>query len=551
VKIQKDFHVRKFLEEEIMIKLHFFIAALMSLVCIAACNPIIPVTDRVDILTRSDLCIPSLVTAPYNLSPSNGILANAERVGFSWEFDPTPGCGANGFLLHITESPRSYAIAYWWVEASVNSVEIDPSFMENCSKYYWDVTAVNRTGVANWSEPALIWTDFYGSCGGWGYCDTPGSLEFNYMNFWPYSGQTIWTTNPSLLWDLNDPEGAHCAVDNFHWEVSTTPTFDTTVTSGDTIERSYFPPSGSHYLEDCSLYFWRVTAQSGSNTQVSNIHWFKTDLIEMISTDPHRICGDIRTMCTPSSMPETVSLVSPVEGVTVGKLNPQLVWTYDYSCRPNYFTVVVSESPTLDSPVLNITDYWDYMWTDYFAFSDYLEDCKTYYWQVTAATDLALLPGEPPYAEVLSPIGIFHTDVNGTCSETSGSTKAALRDISVGCITLNTQFAFLDFDQAISGNFEVHIKNETWPCHTESNDPKRLICSGPAVEGGIFANLELWDKHSYQMHLNQQVTTPNCQEEIKPTACPEPVNGCPYQQNGCAFNSNTCQCEYPNGTPCQ
>jgi hypothetical protein len=534
-----------------MKKLSTFIAAFIGILFVSACTPSIPRIDRSDILTRSDLCIPGLVTAPFNLSPNNGILANAEGVGFSWEFDPTPGCGADGFILHVTTWPRGAAVAYWWVEGGENEVEIDPSFMEDCSKYYWDVTAVNGTGVANWSEPALIWTDFYGSCGGRDYCETPGLLEFNYTNFWPYSGQEIWTTNPSLLWDLIDSDSTHCSVDNFHWEVSTTPTFETTVTSGDTIERSYVPPSGSHFLEDCTLYFWRVSAQSGYNTQISNTQWFTTDLNAMISADPLRICGDLQTMCSPTYLPETVSLVSPTEGETTHRLNPQLVWTYDYSCRPTTFILKVSESPTLDSPVLNIRDYWGSMWTEYSVEAEFLEDCKTYYWQVTAASDLAVLPGDPVYAEVLSPIGLFHTDVNGTCSETSGSTKAALRDISVGCITLNTQFAFLDFDQAISGNFEVHIKNETWPCHTESNDPKRLICSGPAVEGGIFANLELWDKHSNQVHLNQQVTTPNCQEEIKPTACPEPVNGCPYQQNGCAFNSNTCQCEYPNGTPCQ
>ncbi len=523
-----------------MNKLFTFIAAFIVILVISACTPSIPRIDRGDILTRSDLCIPSLVTAPFNLSPSNGILANAEHVGFSWEFDPRPGCGADGFMLHFSETPRGTYIASWWLPAEVTGVTIDPSFMENCSKYYWDVTAVNSTGVANWSEPALIWTDFYGSCGGWDYCETPGSLEFNYTNFWPYSGQEIWTTNPSLLWDLIDPDGAHCAVDNFHWEVSTTPTFETTAASGDTIERSYVPPSGSHYLEDCSFYFWRVTAQSGYNTQVSNTQWFTTDLNALISTDPLRICGHLHTMCSPTFLPEMVSLVSPNEGETVHRLNPQFVWTYDYSCRPTTFTLKVSESPSLDSPVLNIRDHWGSMWTEYSTDSEFLEDCKTYYWQVTAASDLAVLPGDPPYAEVLSPIGMFHTDVNGTCPVPGGSTKTSLRDLWVGCITLKTQFAFLDFDQAISGNYEVHIKNETWPCYSESNNPNRLVCSGPGVEGGIFANLELWGRDVNQTILTQQVTTPNCREEIKPTACPTPAKSCPAN---CSFNTDTCRCE--------
>ncbi len=531
-----------------MKKLFTFIAAFIVTLFISACTPSIPRIDRGDILTRSDLCIPSLVTAPFNLSPSNGILANTEHVDFSWEFDPTPGCGAEGFMLHFSENPRGTTVASWWLPVEVTSVTIDPSFMENCSKYYWDVAALGG-GMMNISEPALIWTDFSSTCPSWENCNAPGSIDFAYANFWPYDGQIIWTPNPSLLWDVIDPEDTHCAIDNYHWEVSTSPTFATRVASGDTSERSHIPPSGSHYLEDCTFYFWRVTAQSGDNTEVSNTLHFATDIDSLISTAPLRRCGSIRTMCTPTSIPESVSLVSPVEGIAVARLNPQLVWTYDYFCRPNSFTVVVSESASLDSPVLNITDYWGDMWTDFTSASDYLEDCKTYYWQVTAASDLAVLPDDPPYAEVVSPIGMFHTDVNGTCPVSGGSTKASLRNLWVGCITIKTQFAFLDFDQAISGNYEVHIKNETWPCYSESNTPNRLICSGPGVEGGIFANLELWGREINQMILTQQVTTPNCQEEIKPTTCPTPNKPCPQ---GCNYNSQTCRCEYTQGgKPCQ
>ncbi len=528
-----------------MKKLLSFITTLIGITLISACTPKISRTDLPDILTRSDLCIPSLVTAPFNLAPSNGFLSNPEGVGFSWEFDPRPGCGADGFMLHFSETPRGTTIASWWLPVEVTGVTVDPSFMENCSKYYWDVAALGG-GMMNISEPALIWTDFSSTCPAWENCDTPGSIDFAYVNFWPYDGQIIWTPNPSLLWDVIDPEDTHCAVDNYHWEVSTSPTFSSIVASGDTTNRSYIPPSGSHYLEDCTLYFWRITAQSLYNTEVSNTLHFATDIDALISTDPFRRCGSIRTMCTPTSMPESVSLVSPAEGTTIARLNPQLVWTYDYFCRPNNFTVVVSESPSLDSPVLNISDYWGDMWTDFSSASDYLEDCKTYYWQVTAATDLALLPGEPPYAEVLSPLGIFHTDVDGSCTETGGSTKAVLKGLSVGCLSLNTQFAFLDFDQPIIGDFETHIKDETWPCNIEADNPKRLFCSGPGVEGGIFANLELWDRDLNQKILSQQVTTPNCQEEIKPTACPTPAKPC---SPNCNFNSQTCQCE-ANGKPC-
>ncbi len=514
---------------------------------ITSCSTIIPIADRGgDILTRHDLCIPDLITPPYNLMPSNGILANLHSIRFSWDYDPRPGCGPEVFLLHITTYPLGRAIAAWAVDPSENSVYIDPSFMADCSKYYWDVHAVGSSGIPAISEPALIWTNFTATCSRWVSCETEGALQFLYNNFYPSHGSTILTLNPSLLWDLQDPEGTHCAVDNFHWEISESPTYNTVLASGDTIDRSYVPLSGSHYLEDCSLYFWRVTAQTGSTTQVSDISWFKTDT-NFTSTDSINRCTNINSMCEPSTIPDAISLVSPIEGATVGKLNPQLVWTYDYSCRPNLITVVVSESPTLESPVLNITDNWGPMWTDYATLTWYLENCKTYYWQVTVASDLAVHPGDLLYAEFSSPIGMFHTDVNSTCPEIGGSTKASLKGLSLGCITLKTQFAFLDFDAPMADDYEVHIKNQVWPCHTESNDPKRLICSGSAVEGSIFANLELWSKD--QLVLTQQVTTPNCQEEIKPTACPTPAGKCPGWQNGCSFNSQTCRCEY-NGNPC-
>lgn len=522
-----------------MKKYGFFIAALIVFVVLNSCTTLSPIVDH-DVRSRVVDCIPGLVNPPIPISPLNTTITETEPIRFAWSYDPTPGCGVDGFTLEIREDFLAMGgLASWILPAGIRSVEVDPSFLADCHKYYWIISATG-SGETTLSDPAIFYTNFLSTCPAWVSCATTG-LAFRYSNFYPWNMYTINTLNPPMLWDMYEP---YCAVNDYHLEVSTTPFFTDAILSRDTTEQAFL--SEENFLEDCQLYFWRIVARSGEMEQQSNILHFETDL----GYRPGMGKACPRTMCSTAYIPDVIRLVSPAEDATVNTLHPQLLWYYDYSaCIPSDIQITISESPTLVPVAFTMTDSWGDHFIDYTSYISFLEDCKTYYWQLKASTELAVLPGELPYAEVLSPIGMFHTDVRGTCSTSGGTGKAIFKGLSLGCITLDTQFAFLDFDGPIQGDFEVRIKNKTWPCYSESNTPNRLICSGKAVEAGIMAYVELWDKTGNELVLKEQVTTPNCQEEIKPTACQTPDKPCNPQFN-CAFDTTSCRCEKPDHSPC-
>ncbi len=79
---------------------------------------------------------------------------------------------------------------------------------------------------------------------------------------------TVTSTNPALAWQFT-PD---CEVENFHFEVSTDPLMNHPNLTGDTHNHYLGFATPIEYLdEDCTAYYWRVTAEADGASSPSNV----------------------------------------------------------------------------------------------------------------------------------------------------------------------------------------------------------------------------------------------------------------------------------------
>lgn len=155
-----------------------------------------------------------------------------------------------------------------------------------------------------------------------------------------------------------------CEPEGYIVELSIEPDFvDTSLNSTLTSPDTTWSPIPT--LLQATKYYWQVSAYVGGTVGPASIpHYFYTEPV-----------------CALGSLvpPEPVS---PADNSLYRDLNPVFEWTYpDPNCYPDGFYFRVSEDPNLSTFAIE-SDSPDH-WSDDIAFGYPLEDCKTYYYQVT------------------------------------------------------------------------------------------------------------------------------------------------------------------------
>jgi len=142
-------------------------------------------------------------------------------------------------------------------------------------------------------------------------------------------------------------------------------------------------------LQPATKYYWQVSSYVGATVGPASISRY-------FYTEP--VCG-YGALAAPD-------LIFPVDGSVVTTLNPEFDWSYpDPSCFPNGYYFRVSEDPGMGTFAIE-SDNPD-NWSDDIFFGYPLNDCTTYYYQVT--------PYVNGVAGPVSEINKFVINTTGNC----------------------------------------------------------------------------------------------------------------------------------------
>jgi hypothetical protein len=210
-------------------------------------------------------------------------------------------------------------------------------------------------------------------------------------NLSPY-GTTVSIPHPDLAWQFD----ASCQVENFHFVVSNDARMGSPDLSGDTHNHYLGFATGIDYLdEDCTTYYWQVTAEAGGGSVTSPVANFRTDFSGS--------CPELPA-CTEAPAGPVAKL--PWNDQEINSDHPQLVWEAgDADCETDNYHFQVAEQPDFTSLRME----GDTTGLEFSTNVPYLEDCHTYFWRVTS---------ESIAGDTSSDIIQFWTDFEGTCPKT-------------------------------------------------------------------------------------------------------------------------------------
>jgi hypothetical protein len=161
-----------------------------------------------------------------------------EPDGFRIEFAPRGDFGSAQAVVGSTDA------ATWTWTPSADLLPL--------TEYDWHVAAVSSSTIGPYSITRPLWTG--------PVCNGP-YLRAPYQ-YSPATGALVTNPSPELRWD-SEEEG--CLVPYYKFDVSTDPTFSTTVIGGGTTGPYASFDTAIDYLIDCHTYFWRVAAMAGTD----------------------------------------------------------------------------------------------------------------------------------------------------------------------------------------------------------------------------------------------------------------------------------------------
>ncbi len=207
----------------------------------------------------------------------------------------------------------------------------------------------------------------------------------------PDNVTTVSVANPELNWQY----GTTCNVENFHFEVSTDPLMNHPDLTGDTHHHYLGFSTPIEFLdEDCTAYYWRVTAEADGASVASAVSSFYTDFT-----------GSCPILTECADAPAAPIAKVPYSGQRVTDPQQQLIWEAgDAHCAVDLYNPEVAETPAFSHFIL--LGGSPYPWLTFAPADPYLEDCHTYFWRVVAESAIADTP---------SNIIQFWTDFEGTC----------------------------------------------------------------------------------------------------------------------------------------
>jgi hypothetical protein len=431
-------------------------------------------------------CTSDTIRPPTSLNPGGNSIVDNASPDLSWANGGM--CTVGGYTINVAADPSLMAdqVLHDDTDGNTTTFATDTNFLADCTQYYWQVKT--WSGIANEKSNIILFkTDFLGSCPILEACSgKPPKPTLSEPGF----GNST-ASHPQLIWLPGEPA---CAVDNYHYEVADSALFTNILLSGDTTDTSVV--TDTPYLpNDCQYYFWRVTAEKGSESTPSDIGIFSAQFTGMCEYHG----------CTTSQI-QTPILVEPTEGEVVDTQRPQFVWHYNTDlCFPDHYVVLVSELPDLSVSLYHLAESWGKTaWTP--MYEGNFKDCTKYYWNVTAWH-------WDHTTHASSETGSFFTNFTGFCP-ISGLIKFKINAFSFYCadqpVSFMTDFTF---DQAIEGNFEAHVMGETYPCVHSRLDPSRLVCYGKRLLDNKPVTIELWDLDTQKMVQTINSKTPDCSLE--------------------------------------
>lgn len=207
----------------------------------------------------------------------------------------------------------------------------------------------------------------------------------------PSLDEIVDVARPQFSWDFS-PD-SNCTAGIFHVTVGTDPSFkeESVVISEYNLPGTQYTPS-LDALQDCSRYYWKVSANTLDSQKPSIVTTFQTDFTGNCPLLPN-CAGNLNAPL----------LSTPSLGTTVNTISPQLTWQPGKpECSEVSYRFEVSEQPDFKTSLISgVTGLPSFETT-----LPYLEDCHSYYWRVTAQNDSSREP---------SIINQFWTDATGSC----------------------------------------------------------------------------------------------------------------------------------------
>jgi len=480
---------------------------LLVLLGIASCTP----------GSDENACTFDPAVIPTALGP-DGELVDSLRPTFTWSFPED--CDPEGYRVEIivplipndepmTGTPHDPIYDYDVIvgETTGSGTSWIPSAdLQPATAYRWRVAV--RDGDDNWgyfSDAPLFWTG--------PLCDATQAWSPELVS--PGHAAVVTNDAVDLLWSWPD---ASCIPEAYFFEVSTDHTMDDDIVSGPVhpVEGMVYSAA---YLEDCSLYYWRVRGVIGGASGPASMDYFYTDFE---GTCPQYSC-DVSQLVAPVQL-------SPIGGAVVDDILGDFRFTWEYSdpnCIPDGYYVEVYSGADLDStplgegfaldtrgpygPIPEIPSYVD------------LPDCTTYTWRVAAmeGTDVG------PFSETT-----FETDYTGYCDDPTAAFPAQLA--GVGCMDDNRMLVTFRFREEPASEHTATINGVTYDCRTLPDSPGSLYCVGPQLEENIRMQVVLEETVSGEVVYESTVSSPTCVQSVEPPrdTCSPPPEGCPAANGG-------------------
>ncbi len=207
------------------------------------------------------LCSESQTRMVRLVSPAAGETVTYPNPPLTWSY-PLTNC-----------IPEGYDFTVWDVAEGRNalhghgspgtSFETGISFLQDCRLFYWWVQPIIGGSVSPNYVPSYFVTDFTGTCPG-APCDASTLLAPQPVA--PENGSAWNEISATVSWTYEYPV---CLPNiTFHAQIARDPDFDRLIAYSDSIHWLSFNPAAA-FLDDCTTYYWRVAAETGTRSHSS------------------------------------------------------------------------------------------------------------------------------------------------------------------------------------------------------------------------------------------------------------------------------------------
>ena len=469
-------------------------------------------------------CSLAQLVAPQAHSPSNELVPSLQP-SIQW-FYPED-CLPDGYRLEIAAEGDFNAPSL--IVESVFGGQVPWTLTQSLQPatfYQWRVAAEIGNATSDYSPSPAFWT---GPLCNAAALNPPMLVE-------PAYGATVQDDSPILGWEYSN---FGCIPEGYHFEVASDYSFSSLKISGDGLGPQTSFETLVPFLDDCGLYYWWVAGQTAGVMSEHNLSLFYSDFTGN--------CSQFSCDSTQLVAPEPVY---PINGETVTNIGDpfRYQWAYlDPACVPDgyYFEVYsgidFASTPTgqgfaLDSRVPG--------WGPLPEMPSYvlLPDCMTFQWHVAALQGAEQGP--------FSSEATFTTNYSDACASPSSRSVSL---ITMACLENDQMMVTFEFPEDAEDAYDAYVEGTLFDCQLWSGAPQRLFCAGPMAQEGIFVPVQLEDRESGAILLDQEISI-LCEQEpdegekgvdlpacstLEKIACQSRTD-CNWIQGGASWSSGNC-----------